>query len=199
MVVIDRDQLPDVRHVACIGLMGCGKSTVGRLLAERLGWGFVDVDDLIESATGCSVAELWEQGGEAAYRPLEHAIVVDVLGAFDRSVLATPGGVVLDPEAVQAIETEDVVTVYLRAEPEVLADRIARDAGHPRPLVDDHPSEVMRSMYEARDETYQDLADRVVQVDDLTPDQAANAVLHLLIGTVLRPTTPPEGPAAPSS
>ena len=194
-MVVDRDLLPDVRHVACIGLMGSGKSTVGRLVAERLGWDFVDVDDLIEEATGCTVSELWEQGGEDAYRPLEHSIVIDVLGAFRHSVLATPGGVVLDPAAVRAIETNDVVSVYLRAEPEVLAERIAHDSGHQRPLVDDHPCEVMRAMFDARDSTYQDLADQVVQVDDLTPDQAATAVLHVLVGSVLRPGRTPEGPA----
>jgi shikimate kinase len=154
------------------------------MVAERLGWGFVDVDDLIETSTGCTVAELWEHGGEGAYRPLEQAIVIDCLGAFDHSVLATPGGVVLDRDAVQAIEAQDVVAVYLRAGPDVLAERIAHDAGHQRPLVDDRPGEVMRAMFDARDSSYQALADGVVEVDGLTPDQAAAAVLHLLIGAV---------------
>lgn len=181
MVVVERELLPEVRHLACIGLMGSGKSTVGRLVAEHLSWSFVDVDDLIETTTGCTVAELWEHGGEDAYRPLEHEIVLDVLGALHHSVLATPGGVVLDREATTALEASEVVAVYLRAGPEVLAERIARDHGHQRPLVDDHPGEVMRAMYAARDRTYLDLADQVVQVDELTPDQAASAVLHLLM------------------
>jgi shikimate kinase len=178
---------PDVRHLACIGLMGAGKSTVGRIVADELGWGFVDVDELIEDSTGCTVAELWEHGGEDAYRPLEKAIVIDALAAHDHTVLATPGGVVLDRDAVHAIEADGVVAVYLRAAPDVLADRIAEDDDHPRPLVDDHPREVMRAMYLARDECYQRLADQVVEVDEMTPDQAANAVLHLLIGQVVRP------------
>ena len=195
MAVIDSHLAPDVRHLACIGLMGSGKSTVGRLVAERLGWGFVDVDEIIEDSTGCTVAELWEHGGEEAYRPLEQSIVKDCLGAFDHSVLATPGGVVLDREAVNAIEAQDVVAVYLRAGPEVLAERIAHYAGHTRPLIDDHPGEVMRAMFEARDGSYQALADQVVEVDELTPDQAASAVLHLLVGEVLRPGVEPDGPA----
>jgi shikimate kinase len=181
MVVIERELLPEVRHVACIGLMGSGKSTVGRLVAEHLSWSFIDVDDLIETTTGSSVAQLWEQGGEDAYRHLEHELVVDVLGAMPHSVLATPGGVVLDRGATQAIEATDVVAVYLRAEPDVLAERIARDHGHQRPLVDDQRGDVMRAMHAARDRTYLDLADQVLQVDDLTPDQAACAVLHLLM------------------
>lgn len=188
MAASRRDRTPDVQHVACIGLMGAGKTSVGQVVAEQLAWPFVDVDELIEAITGCTVAQLWEQGGEDAYRPLEHEIVVDVLGARERSVLATPGGVVLDRGAVDAIEAEDVVAVYLRADPEVLAERIARDADHRRPLVDDQPHAVMRAMFVARDATYLEVADHVVDVDDLTVDQAAAAVLHLLVGSTLRPT-----------
>jgi shikimate kinase len=187
MVVMDPELFADVRHLACIGLMGSGKSTVGRLVADRLQWAFVDVDELIETTTGCTVADLWEHGGEEAYRPLEQSIVIDALGAMRHNVLATPGGVVLDRDAVQAIEGPDVMAVYLRCNPDQLAERIARDHGHPRPLVDDHPGEVMRAMFDARDRTYLELADEVVEVDALTADQAANAVLHVLIGSVLRP------------
>jgi shikimate kinase len=186
MVVVDPELLAGIRHVACIGLMGAGKSTVGRLVAERLGWTFVDVDDLIEAATGCTVAELWEAGGEDAYRPLEQEVVVDTLGSVRNSVLATPGGVVLDRTAMSALERSDVMAVYLRARPDTLAQRIARDQGHQRPLVDDHPGKVMRAMFAARDDTYLSLADEVVEVDDLTGDQAANAVLHLLLGSQVR-------------
>jgi shikimate kinase len=183
MVVVDPEQLSEVRHLACIGLMGAGKSSVGRLVADRLGWTFVDVDDLIEASTGCTVAELWEAGGEEAYRPLEQDIVVDALGAVRHSVLATPGGVVLDRTATGAIASEAVMAVYLRARPDTLAERIAHDQGHQRPLVDDHPSEVMRAMFAARDTSYLSLADEVLEVDDLTADQAASAVLHLLIAS----------------
>lgn len=170
---------PDVRHLACIGLMGAGKSTVGRLVAQRLGWGFVDVDELIQERTGCSVGELWDAGGEGAYRPFERDIVVEVLASPDRSVLATPGGVVLDKDATHAIEAPEVVAVYLRARPDTLADRIAADE-QMRPLLDDHPREAMQTMFTARDHCYEDLADHVVQVDDLGPDAAAAAVLQLL-------------------
>jgi shikimate kinase len=187
MVVVDPALLPEVRHLACIGLAGAGKTTVGRLVAERLQWTFVDVEDLIEASTGCTVAELWEHGGEEAYRPLEREIVADALGAIPHSVLATPGGVVVDRPAVEALESGEVVAVYLRAGPDTLAHRIARDRGRQRPLVEDHPSEVMRAMFAARDETYLSLADEVLEVDDLTADQVANAVLHLLVGSTLRP------------
>ena len=173
------DLRPDLRHLACIGLMGAGKSTVGRLVAQRLDWAFVDVDELIQERTGCSVGQLWDAGGEGAYRPFERDIVIEVLAAPTRSVLATPGGVVLDKDATRAIEAADVLAVYLRARPDTLADRIAADE-QMRPLLDDHPREAMRTMFTARDHCYEDLADHVVQVDDLGPAEAAAAVLHLL-------------------
>jgi shikimate kinase len=190
MPLADPDAVPDVRHVACIGLPGSGKAPVGRLAAERLGWSFVDVEELIESSTGSTVPELWEQGGEAAVSPLECALVQDVLQAFEHSVVATPGGVVLEREAARAATRRDVVVIYLRAGADELAQRLARDAGRLRPLADDGREAVMRTMFAARDEVYAGLADEVVQVDELTADQAASAVLHVLVGSVLRPGRP---------
>src|SRR3546814_14774226 len=78
---MDLQPHPDVHHLACIGLMGAGKTTVGSQVAERLGWSFVDVDALLEARTGCSVGELWQAGGEDGYRPLERDVVA---GALDR-------------------------------------------------------------------------------------------------------------------
>jgi shikimate kinase len=131
------------------------------------------------------VGALWDVGGEDAYRPFERDIVIEILGSERSSVLATPGGVVLDREATQAIEARDVVAVYLRARPETLAQRIAGD-GQSRPLLDDHPEEALRKMFAARDHCYEDLADHVVQVDDLGPQDAVDAVIDVLTGTVLR-------------
>ena len=72
---MDLQPHPDVRHLACIGLMGAGKTTIGRRVADRLGWGFLDVDAVIEARTGCSITDLWQVCGESAYRPLERDIV----------------------------------------------------------------------------------------------------------------------------
>ena len=174
----------DVRHVACIGLMGAGKSTIGHLLADRLAWGFVDVDEIIEARTHCTVEQLWEHGGEDAYRPLERDIVLETLRSPEHSVLATPGGVVLDHDATLAIAASDVITVYLRADPATLGRRIEHD-DHLRPLIEGHAETTMRTLFTARDHCYGDLADHVVQVDDLAPDQAADVVLGLVRRTLL--------------
>ncbi len=182
----DLHPFPDVRHLACIGLMGAGKSTVGRLVAERLGWAFVDVDEVIEARTGCEVSQLWDVGGEGAYRPMERDVVVEALESSECSVLATPGGVVLDHDATSAIETADVVSVYLRARPDTLAVRIMAD-DRLRPLLSNHPESAVQTMFAARDHCYEDLSDHVVQVDDLGPEEAAEAVIEVLTGSLLRP------------
>jgi shikimate kinase len=168
-----------VRHLACIGLMGAGKSTVGHLVADRLGWAFVDVDEIIEARTHCTVEQLWEHGGEDAYRPLERDIVLEALRGPEHRVLATPGGVVLDHDASAAIAAADVLTVYLRADPTTLGRRIDQD-DHLRPLVEGHAEATMRTLFNARDHCYADLANHVVQVDDLGPQAAADTVVDLV-------------------
>lgn len=170
----------EIRHVACIGLMGSGKSTVGQLVAARLGWRFVDVDERIEALTRCTVQQLWEHGGEDAYRPYERDVVVETLASPPGCVLAAPGGVVLDREAAAAIAGPGVLAVYLRAQPDTLGDRIDRDADHERPLIEGHAASVMRSLFTARDHCYAELADHTVQVDELSPEAAADAVLEVL-------------------
>lgn len=173
----------DAHHLACIGLMGAGKSTVGELVAERLGWGFVDVDETIEALTHCTVQQLWDHGGEDAYSQFERDIVMDTLNGPERRVLAAPGAVVLDRASRRAIAEPTVVAVYLRATPATLATRIDLDAEHERPLVDGHAEHVMRTLFTARDHCYSDLADHVIEVDDLTPEQAADSILDVLLAS----------------
>ena len=102
-------------HLALIGLMGSGKSSVGRLVAAALDLPLVDVDDAIHARTGRDVEELWREGGEAAYRPLERAVVLDALDPANPSVLAAPGGIVVDDVALAALAAPHVGVVYLRA------------------------------------------------------------------------------------
>lgn len=156
--------------------MGSGKSTVGALVAGDRGLPLVDVDDAVRARTGCSVEELWRQGGEDAYRPLEREIVIEALAPATPAVLAAPGGVIDDPGAIDAVARPHVGVVYLRADPSLLAQRVQRDS-QPRPLVGSDPQRVLTAQHRARDERYRTLAHLVVQVDDLTAAQAADRIL----------------------
>jgi shikimate kinase len=162
-----------VTTIVLVGLMGAGKSTVGRLVAERLGRRLVDSDQAIEARTGSSVRELWEEGGEAAYRRLESQVVLDALGESPPVVIAAPGGVVLDPEVREALDGAHVV--WLRGDPATLASRVR--SGDHRPLLGDDPLTVLRAMAEERDDLYREVADTVLDVDDADPRHLADRVL----------------------
>ncbi len=164
-------------HVALIGQMASGKTAVGQVLARELRVPFVDVDDAITERTGHNVRELWETGGEAAYRPLERAIVLESLAAGPSRVLAAPGGVVIDADAAEALLQAHVAVVYLRAQPARLAARIRADS-QPRPLVGPDLDDTMVLLHQERDERYAALAHRVEEVDDLDPEAVARRILE---------------------
>lgn len=158
-----------------VGLMGVGKSTVGHRLAEILELEFIDVDDVILARTGCSVRELWHSGGEAAYRSLESGVVLETLGRDEPSVLAAPGGVVMDGEVRQALAAPDVAVVWLRGSLSTLVARV-RPGDH-RPLLGDQPAEVLAGMAVGREAYFEEIADTAVNVDGLDPDAVTSRVL----------------------
>jgi shikimate kinase len=162
-------------HLVLVGAMGSGKSTVGRIVAERTGRRLVDVDVAITERTGRTVREIWEDDGEAAYRHLESAEVLAALGGDEPVVVAAPGGVVVDPEVQAALSTAFVV--WLRADPATLARRV-RPGDH-RPLLGNQPGQVLPSLALERRALYHQVADAIVDVDGLTPTAAADAVLRL--------------------
>ncbi len=165
-----------MRTVVLVGLMGSGKSTVGALVAQRSGQEFVDVDAVITARLSKTVRELWEEGGEAAYRYLESDVVLEVLRDDTPTVLAAPGGAVLDPD-VRAI-LADCFVVWLRTSPSTLAGRV-RPGDH-RPLLGDDPAETFAAMAEMRSELYRDVATAIIDTDDRAPESIADEVLELL-------------------
>jgi shikimate kinase len=171
---------PEIRHMACVGLMAAGKTTVAELVAESLGWRHVDVDAEVEARTGRTVAELAYEGGEGAYRPWEWQVLLQALDAEERSVVAAPGGVALDPEARKAIGAIHVVAVYLRADPDRLAARVGEEEAHHLGGADPDRLAVLQGMFRDRDATYRALADIEVSVDGLHPRDAAALVVAAL-------------------
>ncbi|CAA9234279.1 MAG: Shikimate kinase I [uncultured Acidimicrobiales bacterium] len=161
-----------------IGMMGSGKTTVGRRLAAELGRPLVDSDAQVEARTGRTVREIFESDGEAAYRVLEREALVDALAEAEPSVVAAAGGVVLDP-GNRAVLQEAGTVVWLRARPEVLARRVSAGRDH-RPLLGDDPLAALRRLDAERRPLYAEVADLVVDVDDLSTRQVVTAVLELV-------------------
>jgi shikimate kinase len=153
---------PPARHVVLVGLMASGKSTVGALLAARLGQQFVDNDTALEARTGRSAREIAAADGAAALHALEAETLVAALDRAEPAVVAAAAAAVVEP-AVQATLRNQVV-VYLRAAPEVLAARIEHetdDDGH-RPFVAGGAGRVLAKQFAARDERYREIATLVV-------------------------------------
>jgi shikimate kinase len=154
---------PDVRatHVVLVGLMGSGKTTVGKKVAKLIGHRFVDADVEIEVRTGRSVAS-WFEDGEPAFRAAEAELLEALLAEPEALVLGAGGGVVVTESNRRRLQEGDVTTVYLHGTPEFLASRVQAKAH--RPLLGDDPLAVMRQMYEARDRWYREVADAVVEI-----------------------------------
>lgn len=163
-------------HLVLVGMTGSGKSTVGRLVAERLGWSFVDLDAAIEEQAGRSVREVFASDGESAFRDLETAVLVAALGTDDPSVIATGGGAVVRAENRAELAADRVRVVWLMADPDVVLDRVR--AGMHRPLLDRDPAVALARMWAERESLYREVADAVVSVEGRSIGEVVEAVLR---------------------
>jgi shikimate kinase len=163
------------RNVVLIGFMGAGKSTVGRLLARRLGLCFVETDDMITAQEGTSIPEIFAARGEAYFRGLEET-VLDALSAKEGHVVATGGGFPCRPGIMERLRTLGTV-VWLAADFDVLYER-ARRVGE-RPMLAGRSREDVAALYEARKVFYAQ-AHLAVDVSRLGLDGAVTRILRHL-------------------
>lgn len=162
-------------HIVLVGMMGVGKSTVGRLLADEWSCPFDDTDAVIEARQGCTVAELFDTVGEPAFRALETEVLADLLDGDDRRVVSCGGGAVTVAENRGLLRRRATV-VWLTASVEVLARRVGD--GATRPLLRDDPVGTLRELVAARDQDYAEVADHVVDTTDRRPRAIARAVVE---------------------
>lgn len=162
-----------VAHIAFVGLPGSGKSTVGRQLARRLGWPFLDTDQVIEKRLGLSIREFFEREGEEPFRDLEQA-VIDELTAGEPCVLATGGGAVLRPANREHLKQRSHA-IYLHSSPEDVFRRLRHDQNRPLLQVAD-PLARLRDLYALRDSLYRESARLVVE----TGRPSVPSLVHLI-------------------
>jgi shikimate kinase len=174
--------MDDQRHLVLIGMMGVGKTSVGRRLALRLGRQFLDTDTLVEAEAGCSVAEIFAAEGEPAFRARENAAVRRALESDPYAVIAFGGGAVLEP-ANRGLARELALVVWLQAPARELARRVSaslrRSGGTARPLLTSgrSPEQVLDELARTREEAYRAAAHVLVDTAGRSPSQAATAVL----------------------
>ena len=163
------------RSLVLVGLMGTGKTTTARILADELGWPLVDSDELIEARTGRTVREIFADEGETAFRALETAAMRDALEETTPSVIAAAGGVVKSADNRRALVESDAMVVWLDADVDVLVQRVTR--GTHRPLLDQDPAGALRAMAAERADWYAEVADLRVDTTKLRPRDVANAII----------------------
>ena len=166
----------DGRHLVLVGLMGSGKTTVGRVVAQRLRRELFDSDVMIEAREGRTVRAIFAEDGEDAFRAIETDVLVEALAADDKAVIAAAGGVVLRPENRAALRDSGARVVWLRADPATLVERVK--GGVHRPLLDDDPRGTLERMYAERSDLYREVADAIVMVDKRSVNEIVEAVLR---------------------
>lgn len=173
-------------HVVLVGMMGVGKSTVGRRLAASMARPFHDSDDEVVARAGRPVAEIFATDGEPAFRALEATVMADLLVDPEPAVIAAAGGAVLDPTTRASLRGAGTV-VWLRAPVDVLVDRTA--GGTHRPALADDPRAALVRMESDRADVYASVADLVIDTDATVDDVVGTirrAVEATSAGTVSR-------------
>jgi len=165
------------RHVCLVGMMGSGKTTIGRRLARSLGRDFVDSDGLVVERTGLSVAEMFAQHGEPWFRTQETMALDEALSAVDPVVLAVAGGAVLAPGNRDLMRSKSTV-VWLRATADTIIGRIGDGRG--RPLLADDPAGSIRRLDAIRRPIYAEVSHVVIDVDAVSIERAVIRAVRAL-------------------
>jgi shikimate kinase len=167
------------RSIVLVGMMGVGKSSVGRRLAARLGVPFVDADTEIEKSANMSIAEIFARHGEAYFRSGEARVIARLLDSGPQ-VLASGGGAVMNPDTRAAIKAKGV-SIWLKAEIDVLLRRVAKRKNERPMLATDDPSETLRQLLIAREPFYAQ-ADLTVQSHEGPHDAIVAEIMQALSG-----------------
>jgi len=166
-----------IERLVLVGFMCSGKSTVGRLVADRLDWDFIDFDEAIERDLGLRIAEIFRDHGERHFRELEAELTREVMGRR-HVVLAPGGGWITQLELVEQLRPNSLI-VWLRARPETVLERHLTQLTVERPLLAvDDPLAAIRSILAARAPLYGE-ADEAVGTDDRDPGEVAAEIVAL--------------------
>jgi shikimate kinase len=181
------------RSVVLVGMMGVGKSSIGRRLATRLGVPFVDADAEIEKAAGMSIADIFAGHGEADFRSGEARVIARLLDGGPQ-VLATGGGAVMNADTRAAIKAKGV-SIWLSAEFDVLLRRINKRKNERPMLQTADPAATLRELLVAREPVYA-LADLTVQSREVPHDAIVSEIMAALAAFLNAPGAPPQGAGA---
>lgn len=167
-----------VRHVVLVGLMGSGKSTVGSLVAARLGWPLRDSDAEIEARTGRTVRELDETVGTDAMHALEAEALLGAIATAEPSVILAAASVIDEEACLAALRDPSLLVAWLRISPEVAAARFA-SRGH-RPTFGDDPATFLARQAARRDPRFRSVATLALDADEADPEVLADQIVSVV-------------------
>lgn len=164
-----------MKNIILTGFMGSGKTEVGKMLAQRLGYAFLDTDKLIEEKTGKSISEIFREEGESSFRELETEVIKGLSG-ITGYIISTGGGIVIREENILSLKNIGLV-IWLKASPESIFKRISPETH--RPLLNvENPLEHIKKLLSIREQFYS-RADFSIDTDGLEVDKVVKAILYL--------------------
>lgn len=163
-------------NVILIGFMGGGKTTIGRKLARRLGYHFLDMDEQIENEQKCKISEIFAQKGEKAFRYLETQLLKRLL-SVQNTVIATGGGVIVTEENIDLMKRIGTV-IYIKASIEDIIERVTRSQHRPL-LSNGNPEERVRTLIAQRTPMYEQ-ADQVIETKNLSSQRVTSLIIQNL-------------------
>ena len=178
------------RSIVLVGMMGAGKSSVGKRLAQALDLPFKDADEEIERAAGLSIPDIFALRGESEFREGERRVIARLLDDPPH-ILATGGGAFVNPDTRALVRSKNAVSIWLKADPEVLARRVGRKDNRPL-LRGKDPRQVLSELLAAREPAYSQ-ADVIVESNDGPHQHTVDAILAALRAT-LEPQPPETQP-----
>ena len=163
-------------NIVLIGFMGSGKTTVGQLLAQTLGYTFADTDQLIEEGESMTIQEIFAQNGEGYFRQLETLIMEEVSGTMNQTEISVGGGLPMTLNNHKYLKKCGKV-IYLKVSEQTVIDRLKGDTSRPI-LSGEDATEMIYKLLALRDPTYRTLADRIIETDQLSVEEIVQKIIH---------------------
>lgn len=165
-----------INNIVLVGFMGSGKTTIGKALEKETGISFVDTDVLIETDECCKVSEIFENKGEVYFRKLENEMLTKLTVTGGLKVVSTGGGIVTNPENIPLLKQLGKV-FYLRIKPETVVSRLEGDTTRPLLTEKDKFAKINKLMND-RKELYTEVADIIIDTDNLSVEEIVSQILH---------------------
>lgn len=165
-------------NIILIGFMGCGKSTIGRLLSEKTGYEFMDTDLEIEQREGRTISSIFEKEGEEYFRNLETQVVEELLTKEKGMIVSVGGGLPVRSKNREILLQLGTV-IYLKTKPETIYERVKEDTGRPLLQTED-PKKRIKEMMQDREEKYREASHYNLWTDEKNPEEIMEEILGLL-------------------